>query len=80
MAARQALQRNGGRLKLALYDCLSGRQNVALLRVRQGLIEVGYDVVAVLDSNAEPDHLWRDSRLSLLLWRHLPMGRRESQR
>ena len=43
------------------------------LRRRQRLIEVGDDVVDVLDADAEPDHFRPHAGLALLLGRHLPM-------
>src|SRR2546428_13070788 len=41
------------------------------------LIEIADDVVDVLDADAEPDHLWRDACVALLIRRHLSVcGRR----
>ena len=48
-----------------------------LIHRAERLIEVGDDVVDVLDADAEPDHLRRHAGLPLLLRRHLPVrGRR----
>ena len=40
---------------------------------RQRLIEIGDDVVDMLDADAEPDHFRPHAGLALLLGRHLPM-------
>jgi len=42
----------------------------------QSLIEILDNVVDVLDTDAEPNHLWTHTRLRLFLRRHLTMGRR----
>src|SRR2546425_7324708 len=56
---------------------LIGRQHsVVGSRRVEGLIEVGDDVVAVLDADAEADHLGPHPGLALLLGRHLSMGGR----
>ena len=66
----------------ALVARLTRRQVVAVCRsfgTRGGgerLIEIGDDVIDVLDADAQPDGLRPDARLALLLGRHLPMGRR----
>ena len=43
------------------------------IRGMERLIEVGDDVVDVLDSYAQPDHLGPYAGLFLLFWRHLPV-------
>src|SRR3989442_5012807 len=56
---------------------LIGRQHsVVGSRRVEGLIEVADDVVAVLDADAEADHLGPHPGLALLLGRHLSMGGR----
>src|SRR6266850_325998 len=49
----------------------------------QGLVQVGDDVVGVLDADAEPDHRGGHTGVALLLLRHLPVrggGRVAGQR
>src|SRR3989440_12701093 len=57
-------------------NALTGRQQSAIVRTRrpERLIEVGDDVIDVLDANAEPDHLGPDAGLALLFLRHLAVG------
>src|SRR5262249_48451015 len=52
---------------------LLGRDHAAITGVRgvERLVEIGQDVVDVLDADAETDHLRPDARLALLLGRHL---------
>src|ERR1700733_3198614 len=48
-------------------------QNASLRGLAKGLIEVGEDVVDVLDSDAEADHLGQYARVALFFGGHLPM-------
>src|ERR1700676_4602721 len=69
--------KNSG-IGLVLRKRLLGRdqRRAAGLRRGQRLIEIGDDVVDVLDPDAEPDHFRPDAGFFLLLGRHLPVRRR----
>src|ERR1700761_1571192 len=43
------------------------------LRGRQRLVEIGDDVVDMLNADGKPNHLRLDARLAMLLGRHLPV-------
>src|SRR5439155_456781 len=48
----------------------------SLVRRSERLIEIGDDVVDVLDADAETNRLWTHAGLALRVRRHLPMGGR----
>src|SRR5580698_6152416 len=62
----------------ALRKLLFGRdqRRAARLRYSKRLIEIGDDVVDVLDADREPNQIRLHAGLELLLRRHLPMRRR----